>query len=42
VANYADAKGHDSITVYTPDGSHLVRTIPEELSGPLSLGIGKE
>jgi hypothetical protein len=42
VANYAYAKGHDSITVYTPDGSQLVRTIPEELSGPLSLGIGKE
>lgn len=42
VANYAYAKGHDSITVYTPDGSRLVRTIPEELSGPLSLGIGKE
>jgi|HubBroStandDraft_6_1064221.scaffolds.fasta_scaffold82847_2 sugar lactone lactonase YvrE len=42
VANYAYAKGHDSITVYTPDGSQLVRTIPEELDGPLSLGIGKE
>lgn len=42
VANYAYAKGHDSVTVYTPDGSQLVRTIPEELSGPLSLGIGKE
>jgi hypothetical protein len=42
VANYAYAKGHDSITVYTPDGSRLVRTIPEKLSGPISLGIGKE
>lgn len=42
VANYAYAKGHDSITVYTPDGSRLVRTIPEALSGPLSLGIGEE
>lgn len=42
VANYAYAKGRDSITVYTSDGSRLVRTIPEELSGPLSLGIGKE
>lgn len=41
VANYAYAKGHDSITVYTPDGSQLLRTIPEELSGRLSLGIGK-
>lgn len=39
---YAYAKGRDSITVYTPDGSQLVRTIPEELSGPISLGIGKE
>ena len=36
VANYAYAKGHDSITVYTPDGSRLVRTIPEKLSGPIS------
>jgi hypothetical protein len=42
VANYAYAKGHDSITVYIPDGSQLVRTIPEQLSGPLSLGIGNE
>ena len=42
VANYAYAKGRDSITVYTPDGSRLVRTIPAKSSGPLSLGIGKE
>lgn len=42
VANYAYSKGHDSIAVYTPDGSRLVRTIPEELRGPLSLAIGKE
>src|SRR5579863_795224 len=42
VANYAYSKGHDSITVYTPDGSRLVRAIPEQTSGPLSLGIGTE